>query len=501
MAITLSSQQRRRRQRNSLGSKRLRVDDVRKSRRRGPLQRWMDPFDKLRSIQTSRIIIIDSSDDESAAQFDHVAPNGSDDRSNSLFAGGKTEIDDFGSSEDDTPKHSDDEDQTTNEKPFKRIYFNDVLYEGKTGTKQCKAATSGGDSCGNCALDTIDYCRLHGSYEKVKRIIEFKKVSNLSDSITITSGEELEEGRVNNRAGSEADDLNQSDSSYASYIPENSGAKGQEKCAAITVKGKPCSLNAAKHSSFCLRHESYGLSKKGGSLYSGKAGSKNNDRIFTGKKQETRCAARVVTGEVCPYQPVKETRYCIYHTNDNPTSLQESIMQTSGSDSDNASADTSLVKVNASTDEDSELELSDDEEGGDALKRPYKYKEFIKMWRGCEDFFGEMTDEIESTRRVRGANSRMLPEDTDGQLKAQYGRLLPRAMKVCLKFVPYFSSSTANNGIFSASSYLHLAEANDRDIGAVEGRHVSGYRPWNWQRLRSSCLHLWLRISRHRGCL
>jgi hypothetical protein len=54
------------------------------------------------------------------------------------------------------------------------------------------------------------------------------------------------------------------------------------------------------------------------------------------------------------------------------------------------------------------------------------------MWHECEEYFGEMTDEIESTRRVRGANSKMAPGDTDGQLKAQYGRLLPRAMKVCL---------------------------------------------------------------------
>ena len=74
-----------------------------------------------------------------------------------------------------------------------------------------------------------------------------------------------------------------------------------------------------------------------------------------------------------------------------------------------------------------------DEEGGNSKINPrhYHQTEFITMWETCETFIGEMTDEIEATRRVRAANSKMSAEDTDGQLKAQYGRLLPRAMKVC----------------------------------------------------------------------
>jgi hypothetical protein len=52
------------------------------------------------------------------------------------------------------------------------------------------------------------------------------------------------------------------------------------------------------------------------------------------------------------------------------------------------------------------------------------------MWRTCEAYCGEMTEDIENSRLIRGANSKMAPEDSDGQLKAQYGRLLPFAMKV-----------------------------------------------------------------------
>ena len=66
--------------------------------------------------------------------------------------------------------------------------------------------------------------------------------------------------------------------------------------------------------------------------------------------------------------------------------------------------------------------------------RPYSHREFLTMWKKCEEFVGESTDDIESTRYVRGANKSLSPEDTDGQIKAQYGRLLPRAMKV-RKFV------------------------------------------------------------------
>jgi hypothetical protein len=61
--------------------------------------------------------------------------------------------------------------------------------------------------------------------------------------------------------------------------------------------------------------------------------------------------------------------------------------------------------------------------------RPYTHKEFVKLWKNFEELYMS-TDEIESSKQVRGANQSMCPSDTDGQAKAQYGRLLPRAMKV-----------------------------------------------------------------------
>ena len=74
-----------------------------------------------------------------------------------------------------------------------------------------------------------------------------------------------------------------------------------------------------------------------------------------------------------------------------------------------------------------------------STRGPYTYTEFLGMWTKCEEEkLHQRIDDIEATHHVRGANSRMCPEDTDGQAKAQYGRLLPLAMKVsfcCCRFV------------------------------------------------------------------
>jgi hypothetical protein len=214
-------------------------------------------------------------------------------------------------------------------------------------------------------------------------------------------------------------------------ILEASALKGRKKCSALTLRGKPCSLNARKDSSFCRRHENHSLSTKKESPRTGRVGIEQNDKLFTGKKRQFRCTALSGTGQLCPYQSASKATYCFWHTELNQASLQDSSPTKSyGSDSETASAESS-INENADSDRDSDSELSYEEEG-DTIAGPYKFKEFMKMWHGCEEYFGEMTDEIESTRRVRGANSRMSPEDTDGQLKAQYGRLLPRAMKVRL---------------------------------------------------------------------
>lgn len=49
------------------------------------------------------------------------------------------------------------------------------------------------------------------------------------------------------------------------------------------------------------------------------------------------------------------------------------------------------------------------------------------MWLRAETYFGETTEDIEEGSLVRAANKCVDREDSNGQLKAQYGRLLPDA--------------------------------------------------------------------------
>eukprot|EP00526_Cylindrotheca_closterium_P006460 CAMPEP_0113625038 /NCGR_PEP_ID=MMETSP0017_2-20120614/12923_1 /TAXON_ID=2856 /ORGANISM="Cylindrotheca closterium" /LENGTH=607 /DNA_ID=CAMNT_0000535119 /DNA_START=14 /DNA_END=1837 /DNA_ORIENTATION=+ /assembly_acc=CAM_ASM_000147 len=200
------------------------------------------------------------------------------------------------------------------------------------------------------------------------------------------------------------------------------------KCMALTLRGNPCMHEAVDDSFFCTRHENYGSKVKKLVQKRLNEDEKTNcmDIPFTGRNGQYRCIGLNNRGELCGNQAVNDTVYCYTHA--------EVIYEVSGG----ATAETELDN---STDDRSESSSAkscstvSDEETGDSGPRPFKYKEFIQMWTDGEEYFGEGTDEIESTRRVRGANSRVSPEDTDGQLKAQYGRLLPSAMKILMSKV------------------------------------------------------------------
>ena len=77
------------------------------------------------------------------------------------------------------------------------------------------------------------------------------------------------------------------------------------------------------------------------------------------------------------------------------------------------------------TDNESELTIST----GENSTGVYKHKEFKSLWQRAEEINGQKTDEIEQTTRIRGANAKMDKSDTTYQEKAQYGRLLPNAMR------------------------------------------------------------------------
>lgn len=196
------------------------------------------------------------------------------------------------------------------------------------------------------------------------------------------------------------------------------------KCMALTLRGNPCMHLAVDGFFFCTRHENYGSKVKRIVQKQLNEDEQMNclDIPFMGQSGQLRCIGLNNRGDLCGNQAVIGTAYCYTHA--------EVVYEVSGGATAETEPDISTDERSATSSEKSCSTVSD-EETSDSIPRPYKYREFIQMWTDGEEYFGEGTDEIESTRRVRGANSRVSPEDTDGQLKAQYGRLLPSAMKVC----------------------------------------------------------------------
>ena len=148
----------------------------------------------------------------------------------------------------------------------------------------------------------------------------------------------------------------------------------------------------------------------------------------TAKAGDHRCHYVTQKNRACRYVAVYNSDFCNKHLRcDRSSSLP------------NGSSDTSSGKRKGATlpvrssESGSEIESVNHDSQNDEdpnEERPYRHKEFMELWSRAEDMFGVNTDEIENTRLVRGANYKVSPSDTDGQSKAQYGRLLPRAMKV-----------------------------------------------------------------------
>lgn len=159
----------------------------------------------------------------------------------------------------------------------------------------------------------------------------------------------------------------------------------------------------------------------------------SKDKLYGSSKREEQCIYVSGKGEPCPYRVIKDSIYCHGHfpvlellTDANNGAVgQESTRQ-----SDENSLSSQDSDEDDHDDDSDAANFSSDEEELDPNPRPYTHKEFLRMWSECEEIAGESTEEVENRRFIRSANQIMSPEDTDGQAKAQYGRLLPRAMKV-----------------------------------------------------------------------
>ena len=115
-------------------------------------------------------------------------------------------------------------------------------------------------------------------------------------------------------------------------------------------------------------------------------------------------------------------------------SWDETEASSSGSSSPEEadSGDSSSATFSSGSDS-GDSHLSDDTTY-DAYCKAYTHKEFFNMWKNWEKKT-ERVDEVEDSRLIKRANKTMCPADTDGQVKAQYGRVLPHAMKKMIKIL------------------------------------------------------------------
>ena len=135
---------------------------------------------------------------------------------------------------------------------------------------------------------------------------------------------------------------------------------------------------------------------------------KDSSKDRTAKPGEHRCHYVTQKNRGCRFVAVNGTNKCYMHSRGNGPSRATREAQLENTES---------VHSNSQND-------------GEGVERPYNHKEYMDLWFEAEDTFGVNTDEIENTKLVRGANYKVSASDSDGQSKAQYGRLLPRAMGV-----------------------------------------------------------------------
>jgi hypothetical protein len=313
------------------------------------------------------------------------------------------------------PRYTRDSGMATTEGLSSKLRF----FRGEPGSSQCDAFNNSGQLCPYVADDDSVHCRFHKGSDRAR----YKIYSKEPGTHPCDSYSNLEDGKP---CPYEADD-------NSTHCPLHKGTDNYLKMPATAVASKPpSSVEADDVPVDPVLPETV----KSPPAAAAKDTFQNVPRTKSGRdvvfkssthKGQKRCGAVTHRGYTCIYVTVDGTPYCYRHE-----SLNENPSTSPASDKAGLKDDDLDKTFMGKDDDDSSLDSCDGEGESNAaiVQRPFSYREFLKMWRECEEFCGEETDEIESTRRVRGANHRMSPDDTDGQAKAQYGRLLPRAMKV-----------------------------------------------------------------------
>jgi hypothetical protein len=340
----------------------------------------------------------------------------------------------------------------------------DKTYREKPGTTRCRGISQRGARCLHSSVVKWDMCRRHlkfpptsfvpvvlstttrpaataaastvptsstSSQKSKQPPPSGRKVDNDDDVIDDSEKDddsETELGDINHDVSSHSsDDLSSSSSSSSSIASSE---------ALIVAAAGPKRQGSSYHSDMSSDSSIDSEEEEEETWEEPEEYDHSSDTLFDADKgDEERCNYVSKTGEKCPYR-TSDAKNCssVYCHGHFPLMKRlESILE----DEDGPKAP---EQSDDSIHDDSSDEEDVDEQGNNnsmyinaqinGEPRPYTHKEFLAMWRYCEEYCGQVIDDIENTKQVRSANKSMCPEDTDGQAKAQYGRLLPRAMKV-----------------------------------------------------------------------
>ena len=331
----------------------------------------------------------------------------------------------------------------------------DQWFYGEEGTSRCLAISGSQRRCQEMAVQHFEMCRRHLKYPPKRCFLPPESLLNLAEKVItpefddgegLSKGYEATDSESDDDSDLNLDDLSSEDSddsedsyddgssisssddeslgdtrpsaqiaSASTNRPERSGAGPGRRHAASWDASKQKVRPTTPSRLVPGRVKAFGVCFEEPSEFD-----HSKDRLFSAKGTRLQCHFESRDGTRCLYQRKKGTDiYC--HGHDVLTPQVLARMAKSG------------VKIDSSDDGDSSTsgESGDENEARPSIGEPrtYTHREFLKMWKNFENFYMS-TDEIENSKQIRSANQSMCPDDTDGQEKAQYGRLLPAAMKV-----------------------------------------------------------------------
>lgn len=195
----------------------------------------------------------------------------------------------------------------------------------------------------------------------------------------------------------------------------------------------------------------------------------------TGKQ----CSGLATAGEVmcskCRRSCGKMKESLFETCEDSDLSVEGSSKESTSSSATESSEETNSYSSEDTTDDDYDSDESDESDVDyDSYCSAYTHNEFFKLWRDWEKKT-EKTDEVEDSQLIRRANNNMDPDDTKGQQKAQYGRVLPQAMKKMIQILELRREDIfldIGHGI--GNTCLHAsfcAGCDSRGIEVVSDRH------------------------------